>query len=534
MKFKFDNTYIKLPGEFYQKTSPGKVKNPKLILFNKKLANNFLNIKSDLNFDENYKYSSNVTYNLNTDAESLDLALLFSGNEIFEGSEPLAQAYAGHQFGHFVPQLGDGRAVLIGEILDLNNKRYDLVLKGSGRTPYSRGGDGRAPLGPMIREYVVSEAMHSLGVPTTRAMALVTTGEPVFREQTLPGAILTRVSKSHIRVGTFEYFASRGDFKNLKILADYSIQRHFPELIHQLKNEDQNSNQDNGQIYLEFLKSVIDVQAKLIAKWMSLGFIHGVMNTDNMTISGETIDYGPCAFMDYYHSEKVYSSIDQNGRYAYSNQPKIAEWNLSVLASCLLPLISGFNMESEKTNFKYSVTEIQKVQNEVDSFNSIYKKYDLKNMQEKLGLKTRTENDELLIQSFLNILQDQNIDFTLGFRYLSDVLIQDLNSTRFYKLFNPNLPIQNWISKWKERLALENNSFVDIHKSMNFCNPIFIPRNHQLAKVIEAAEINQNLEPLFELLDILSSPYKDSDSKSESFSYPPKAEDVVHKTFCGT
>lgn len=530
--FNFDNTYSNLPDTFYQKVDPTPVSNPELILFNQKLADQLTNTaeSSISSYSEDLSYLNFSGYSKTT------LGEIFSGNQLLSGSSPIAQAYAGHQFGHFVPQLGDGRAILLGEVVNQNTqKRFDIQLKGSGLTAFSRGGDGRAPLGPMIREYVVSEAMHSLGIPTTRALALVSTGERVERDISLPGAILTRIAASHIRVGTFEYFASRYDFQNLKLLADYSIQRHFPEAL-------QSSNP-----YLEFLKSVIQKQASLIAKWMSVGFVHGVMNTDNMTISGETIDYGPCAFIDYYKSDAVFSSIDKRGRYAFSNQSKIAEWNLSVLASCLVPLISFQQTQPAKninelseSNETYTKEIIEQVQTEVDKFDEIYQIFWIKNMRQKLGISILNKNsdslfeqDKKLIVSFLQILEDQSIDFTFAFRLLSDTLIKNLDETKFYKLFYQKNAIDSWLNEWKQRLALDKNSIEAIKISMDKINPSFIPRSHLIAKVIESA-MQGNLKPLNELRITLSKPYEDPDLNSDYLFNPPKEHERVVKTFCGT
>ncbi len=373
--FKFDNSYSRLPENFYERIDPIAVKNPKLIRFNKLLAEE---IGLDPIKDNNH------------------LETIFSGNVLPKDSDPIALAYAGHQFGHFVPQLGDGRAVLLGEVSNHDGFRFDIQLKGSGPTSFSRGGDGRAPLGPVIREYIMSEAMHFLNIPTTRSLAMVATDELVSRETLLPGGVLTRIASSHIRVGTFEYFAAQGDQKNLKLLANYAINRHY-------SNIDESNNR-----YQIFLESVCDKQASLIAKWMEVGFIHGVMNTDNTSISGETIDYGPCAFMDSYHPETVFSSIDHHGRYAYGNQPNIAQWNLARLSECLLPLIDN---DSNK-----AITIAEEI---LDSFGRKFEDYWFSGMCEKIGLPGSKKNNRALLQDLLKLMQKNKSDFTLTFWYLT-------------------------------------------------------------------------------------------------------------------
>jgi serine/tyrosine/threonine adenylyltransferase len=522
INIKFDNTFIKLPDTFYKRVLPSKVSNPNLVFYNSKLADRLQIPKADLE----------------------TLTQTFSGQLDILGSDPIAQAYAGHQFGHFVPQLGDGRAILLGEVLDTNHKRWDLQLKGAGLTPFSRGGDGLAPLGPMLREYIVSEAMNALGVPTTRALALISTGDKVNRETVLPGAILTRVASSHIRVGTFEFFASRNDFKNLKILADYVIQRHYPDAA-MAENP-----------YLELLKNVLNAQAQLIARWMGLGFIHGVMNTDNMTISGETIDYGPCAFMDFYDPNKVLSSIDRRGRYAYKNQPEIAEWNLSVFASCLLPLISdpknqnfgSYDDYSEK-NELYSEKNVLVVQDQIDSFEAIYNYYWLREMKQKLGLKDfnkiaavpeafdlnhENQTDFVFAQSYLNLIAEQKIDFTMSFRTLSESVNQSFEDSKFASLFLPKESAKAWFKHWNEKLKLTKRSEVEISASMNLKNPAFIPRNHLIDKAIKEAELKNDFNFAEILLSHVMAPFKAPESKDMEFTYPPKPEEQITKTFCGT
>lgn len=542
MNINFENTYYNLPKDFYKESLAYNFSDPKLIFYNSKLATE-LQLP---NYDEK------------------NLSLIFSGQKILPNSKPIAMAYAGHQFGHFVPQLGDGRALLIGEIKDKNSNLKDIQLKGSGPTYFSRGGDGLAPLGPMLREYIVSEAMNALGVPTTRALALVTTGDLVYRENPLPGAVLTRVASSHVRVGTFEYFASRNDLKNLKILADYVISRHYPEC----------KNSENP--YLQLLIKIIRTQSQLISKWMSLGFIHGVMNTDNTTISGETIDYGPCAFMDGYNPTKVFSSIDRAGRYAFKNQPVIIEWNLSILASCLLPLIllpkeESFSNQEDFDEIKKLYTEknIKIVQDEIDKFESIYKFYWLSEIKQKLGLKIiNTENNVLnkdtfndlkrsetdlsdfaFCEDFLNLLHKENIDFTLAFRYLSELLVlsrsnvsenqiefsaSTFDKSSFGKLFKDQAPIVNWIKIWFHKLSLIGNPIKTTATAMDLKNPLFIPRNHLIDKAIKESEIKNDFNFAKKILDLVTNPYSLRNAEDLIFSYPAKAEEQIYKTFCGT
>lgn len=539
-KIDFDNTYLTLPQDFYKKVLPASVPNPRLVFYNSTLAKELLI----------------------PDTSIETLTQVFSGQTILEGSEPMAQTYAGHQFGHFVPQLGDGRAIHLGEVINQQTQRKDIQLKGAGLTPFSRGGDGLAPLGPMLREYIVSEAMHALGVPTTRALALTTTGTPVLREKIQKGAILTRVASSHIRVGTFEYFASRNDFKSLKILADYVIHRHYTECL------------KSANPYLELLKDVIHAQAQLIAKWMGLGFIHGVMNTDNMTVSGETIDYGPCAFMDFYDPKKVFSSIDRRGRYAYSNQPQIAEWNLSVFASTLLPLIAdptnqdfGSYDDFLERGELYSESNVKLVQDELDQFKIIYKFYWLQEMKQKLGLalvpfhdlnakdkpdpvdtmssreshtrrdfvlSTEDKIDSDLAENFLNLLAEQKIDFTLAFRRLSQCVLSDLASIDFLKLFLHHEKLNTWTATWKTRLKSTGFTQDDCVKSMNQKNPSVIPRNHVIDKAIKQAEESDDFDVAEIALNLLTRPFEDPTEEHLAYTHPPKPEEQITKTFCGT
>jgi len=482
----FDNSYSKLPDIFFERINPVAVKEPSLIQFNDPLAKEI-----GLNLEKN---------------ENL-FSVIFSGNKILKGSEPIALAYAGHQFGHFVPQLGDGRAVLLGEIINNNGRRFDIQLKGSGQTCYSRGGDGRAPLGPVIREYIISEAMHALNIPTTRSLAIVTTGEMVSRETLLPGGILTRVASSHLRVGTFEYFAAFKDLENLKLLTNYAISRHFPNI----KNDDFR--------YQNFLKLVCENQASLIAKWMHVGFIHGVMNTDNTSISGETIDYGPCAFMDNYNPNTVFSSIDLHGRYAYGNQPNIAQWNIACLGQCLLPLI---NPERNKA--------IEIVEEILDGFENKFRQYWLNSMYKKIGL---LKNNYDLIEELLQIMNQDKSDFTLTFRYLSDVIGKENNSSNFLNQFLSKNKIDAWLVKWKESIKKENRPEKEIKKSMLKINPAFIPRNHRVEKVIYEILNNYDYSYLDHLLQLLDKPF---DHKQHDIEYmnPPDDQNQNYQTFCGT
>jgi len=480
---KLSNSYIGLPEDFYQVINPVPVKSPRLIAFNEELAQ-YLDLEMDPK--EALKY--------------------FSGNSIPENTTPIALNYAGHQFGNFVHELGDGRATLLGEI-EVNKERFDIQLKGSGPTKFSRQGDGRSALGPVIREYIISEAMHHLDIPTTRALAAVLTGEHVFRDEIEPGGILTRIAKSHIRVGTFEYFASRQQWENVKLLADYTIQRHFPE-IRELDNH-----------YLELLKAVSDRQSKLIAKWMSIGFIHGVMNTDNFTISGETIDYGPCAFMDEYDPATVYSSIDHAGRYAFGNQPSIASWNLASLAGCL---ISFIDKDSKKAN--ELATKV------LDDFSINTNQEILDVMCQKIGLEGDSDKHQSILKDLLKIMIPNQADYTLSFRFLSQTLLG--KDSLFLNQFKEEENIKEWLSNWKvtvKELNLDSEAMV---KKMDSINPIYIPRNHNVDKAIKAA-YEDNLEPMNELLVVLKNPFKEN-KKYSHLAIPPKEEEKILQTFCGT
>ena len=477
----FDNTYSRLPKVMSSQLTPIPVENPKLTIFNHGFS-------KELGLD----FSS-----LNNN----QIASIFSGNLLPKESKCIAQAYAGHQFGYFT-MLGDGRAILIGEHLSKNNKRFDIQFKGSGKTPYSRNGDGRAALGPMLREYIVSEAMHSLGIPTTRSLAVVKTGENVIRETPLPGAILTRVAASHIRVGTFQYVTATEDEKNLKTLFDYTIDRHYPKI------------KDSKTPAIDLLKIVMEKQIKLVVDWMRVGFIHGVMNTDNMAISGETIDYGPCAFMDAYDPETVFSSIDHNGRYAYFNQPGITKWNLARFAETLLPLI-----DKNKDKAIKIVTEI------INNFGKIYKKNWLEMMRKKLGLIEKKNNDEKLINDLLSLLHEQKADYTNTFCSLMNEDVQN------DKIFN-NKEFIDWHQKWKECLAKNNNSTEESLKLMRSVNPIVIPRNHKVEEVLEAAN-KDDLNPFHDFLKVLEKPYENQ-IKNNNYQSPAPPSEKKYQTFCGT
>ena len=478
--FKFENTYAKLPEILATKLVPVPVKKPKLIIFNNRLA-------KDLGLD------------VNSVSED-DLTNLFSGNKLPSGSEPLAQAYCGHQFGHFV-MLGDGRAIVLGEHLTPSGKRIDIQFKGSGRTPYSRSGDGRAALGPMLREYIISEAMHGLNIPTTRSLAVVATGEMVQREVALQGAVLTRVASSHLRVGTFQYLAARQDIKSLKELVNYTIKRHYPEFINS-KNQ-----------ALELLRIVIKKQAYLIAEWMRVSFIHGVMNTDNMTISGETIDYGPCAFMDYYDPKTVFSSIDLHGRYAFGNQPNIAEWNLARFAESILPL---FDLDNKKA---VSIAE-----QEINNFKDIFKNNFTKMMKGKLGLISNEIEDDKLMKDLFQLMFKNEADYTNTFVYLMN------GSVPQEKLIKDKNFIE-WKNKWNSRLS-RNQDIIKAKELMTKNNPIIIPRNHLIESALSKAE-QGNLDEFNKLILALKDPYKDNGQYTGLKNPAPQSE-KKYQTFCGT
>lgn len=476
-----DNSYARLPGAFFSVQKPTPVQNPAMIIFNEPLA-----AALGLNLEE-----------VKSEA-SLDI---FAGNTIPEGGKPIAQAYAGHQFGHFT-MLGDGRALLLGEQLTPYGERFDIQLKGSGRTSFSRGGDGRAALGPMLREYLISEAMHALDIPTTRSLAVVTTGESIMRETALPGAILTRVASSHIRVGTFQYAAGKGDVEQLKILADYTIKRHYPYV------------EDAENPYHILLKEVIKRQAELIAKWQLVGFIHGVMNTDNMTISGETIDYGPCAFMDIYDPETVFSSIDTRGRYAYGNQPYIAAWNLARFAESLLPLLHKEQEEGVKL-----------AQEEISRFSGVFEENWLMGMRAKLGIFNEEKEDQDLINALLRLMKENSADYTNTFRSLT------LNTPVESKL-GRNPEFAKWHELWQVRLERQEESKVSSIELMKRSNPGVIPRNHRVEEALNAA-VNGDYSLMKKLNQVLSTPYAYSFDQEEYCSLP-EPSNLPYQTFCGT
>jgi uncharacterized protein YdiU (UPF0061 family) len=491
MPLPFDNSYARLGDRFYTNQLPVPVSKPGLIRVNHTLARH-------LGIDPDWLESDQGTD-------------FIAGNYIAEGAEPLATVYAGHQFGGWNPQLGDGRAVLLGEVIGQDGLRYDIQLKGSGRTAYSRGGDGRAPLGPVLREYIVSEAMSVLGVPTSRALGAVTTGEWVIREGRLPGAVLARVAQSHIRIGTFQFFSSRQDHDALKTLIDHVIQRHYPQA----------AQADNP--VRAMLDGVVARQASLIARWQSLGFIHGVMNTDNMLLSGETIDYGPCAFMDEFEPGKVFSSIDHGGRYAYGNQPQIAHWNLSVLTQALLPHLDN---DEEKA--------LACGQAAIDAFPGLYQAAFLDNMLKKLGLMEKTDNDVVFIQDLLKLMQESQSDFTLTFRHLSDLVNPETASGGGVgSLIELPDAFEPWLKRWQQRLSLHPMGTTERQQVMYAVNPVYIPRNHLVEEAISAAEKHQDFEPFNRLVDILANPYEFNGANAR-YAIPARPEQVVKQTFCGT
>jgi uncharacterized protein YdiU (UPF0061 family) len=493
IRFDFEDTYARLPDRFYARLNPIPVAAPRLIKVNEELARN-------LRLDPNVLAS----------AEGVEI---LAGNRVAEGAEPLAIAYAGHQFGHFVPQLGDGRANLLGEMMGRDGLRYDIQLKGSGPTPFSRRGDGRAALGPVLREYIVSEAMAALGVPTTRALAAVTTGQRVLRETAMPGAILTRVAASHLRVGTFQYFAAQGDTEGTRTLADYAISRHYPEAA-QAK-----------QPYRALLDGVIARQARLVAQWMLLGFIHGVMNTDNTAVSGETIDYGPCAFMEAYDPAKVFSSIDLHGRYAYENQPRIALWNLTRLAETLLPLL-----EQEVGDQEAALASAKEA---LAAFQPQFEAARMAGLRRKLGLLTDREGDARLAQDLLERMAASRADFTLTFRRLCDSVAGPQSDRGVGALFADRGAYDSWAAEWRLRLARESVSWQTHAEMMRMANPAFIPRNHLVEAALDAAVERQDFQPFEELLDVVSRPYEDRPGL-ERYATPARPEQCVSQTFCGT
>ena len=488
MQIPFDNSYARLPQRFFAPVHPLQSPSPALIRLNEGLA-------AELGLDPGWL----------TSPAGLEV---LSGRAIAEGSEPIAQAYAGHQFGNFVPQLGDGRAILLGEIVDRQGRRRDIQLKGAGRTPFSRGGDGRAALGPVLREYLVSEAMAALDIPTTRALAAVTTGEPVIREAVLPGAMLTRVASSHIRVGTFQYFAARGDVEALRLLADHVIARHYPAAA------------SAAQPYRALLDAVIAAQAELVARWLLIGFIHGVMNTDNMSVAGETIDYGPCAFMDAYDPATVFSSIDRTGRYAYGNQPNIAHWNLARFAETLLPLLD----EDQDA-------AVEQAQDALAGFGPTFEQVYFDGLRAKVGFSSEEPGDIELINDLLTGMTTNQADFTLFFRNLGMAVLGQDEPAR--ALFIDPTAYDRWANDWRSRLSRDEQDAVSRRMAMDRVNPAFIPRNHQVEAMIDAAVQRDDFSLFHRMLEVLSRPFEDQPDAS-ALAQPPQPHERVAATFCGT
>ena len=485
----FDNTYSKLPERFFARVAPARPPKPDLIALNRDLA-------LELGLDPDWLASP----------EGLDFV---SGRAVVVGSEPIATAYAGHQFGNFVPQLGDGRAILLGEVVDVHGGRRDIQLKGAGRTPFSRRGDGRAALGPVLREYIVSEAMAALGIPTTRSLAASTTGDAVQRERELPGAVLVRVASSHIRVGTFQYFAARQDIEGIRLLADHVIARHYPEAGRA------------DRPYRALLGEVVRAQADLIAKWMLVGFIHGVMNTDNMSIAGETIDYGPCAFLDAYDPATVFSSIDQHGRYAYGNQPQIGLWDLTRLAETLLPLLA------EDVDEAIAIAE-----DVLAAFKSRFAETHGKGMLRKLGIANMRDGDADLGNTILAAMQQNLVDFTLFFRRLSQAAEPGDGDEPLRELFADPTAADEVLGVWRARIAREERSPAEIKREMDAANPAYIPRNHRIEAAISAAE-GGDFAPFDALRTVLSRPF-DAQPEFAEYQNPPLEHERVRATFCGT
>ncbi len=486
----FDNTYAKLPETFFERIQPTPVQNPRLLKFNKELAH-------DLDIDLS-AYSAE------------QLAQFLSGNQLLPGAEPLAQAYAGHQYGHFVPQLGDGRAVLIGEVIDRQGQRRDIQLKGAGRTRFSRGGDGRAALGPVIREYVLGEAMFHLGIPTTRGLAIVGTGETVRREVPLPGAILTRVAASHIRVGTFEYFASRDDDLAVQTLADYVIDRHYSDL------------KGGGSPYQRLFAEIVLRQARLVARWTEVGFIHGVMNTDNMTVSGETIDYGPCAFLDEYEPGKIFSAIDQHGRYSFENQPRAAMWNLAVLARCLLPL-----MDSDEKQAQAKASEA------LEAFTPTFQNHLMASLKKKMALGSTKAGDDALVRDFFSLMAQTRADYTRTFRFLSGALEEGPAATNLRSALGNVPDLETWLVRWRERCRDGNRPSSQLTQEMLGVNPAYIARNHLVERAIQGAGENDDWTAMEHLLDAVRSPFVERPYLRDMMLAPAAGEKVT-VTFCGT
>jgi uncharacterized protein YdiU (UPF0061 family) len=489
-QFPFDNSYARLPDRFFARVEPTPVAAPRLVRVNRELA-------VELGLDPDRLAGP----------EGVEI---LAGRRVPQGAEPIAMAYAGHQFGQFVPQLGDGRAILLGEVVARDGTRRDIQLKGSGPTPYSRRVDGRAALGPVLREYLVSEAMAALGIPTTRTLAAVQTGETVARETFLPGAVLTRVASSHVRIGTFEFFAVRRDSEGLRLLADHVIARHYPQAA------------DAERPYRALLDEVIARQARLVAQWLLVGFIHGVMNTDNMSIAGETIDYGPCAFMDAYDPATVFSSIDAYGRYAYGNQPRIALWNLARLAECLVPLLGA--------NEDEAVAEAQAA---LEAFGPRFEATYHAGLRDKLGLSGEGDGDRELAQDLLEMMAKNQADFTLTFRRLCDAAADSAGDASVRELFADPGAYDAWAARWRRRLALEPQTRQARRAAMRSVNPAFIPRNHRVEAVIEAAVARKDFAPFEELLGVVTKPYEDQPGLAH-YADPPEPHERVLQTFCGT
>jgi uncharacterized protein YdiU (UPF0061 family) len=487
----FNNTYVNLGSDFFVRTAPSPVSNPALVVFNQALGD-------ALGLSD-------------TELGSPEGAAILAGNRIPEGAEPLAMAYAGHQFGHFVPRLGDGRALLLGQLAAPDGIQHDIHLKGTGRTAFSRDGDGRAALGPVLREYLVSEAMAALGVPTTRALSAVTTGEPVARQQLLPGAVITRTARSFVRVGTFEFFAARNKLDAVTRLAEYIIERQYPGC------------RDAPDPYPALLEAVIDRQAALIAQWMQFGFIHGVMNTDNMSIAGETIDYGPCAFMDHYAHDRVYSSIDRHGRYAYNNQPNIGLWNLTRLAEALLPLLA-----------EDPEAAVEAAQEALTAYPASYARYWLDGMRAKTGLKAAHDDDRALINDLFEVMNAAGADFTLTFHYLSTLRAEPApQDDTVPALFGDPAPFGRWLQHWRARLHQESSDDAARQARMQAVNPVYIPRNHRVEAAIRAAEDHADFSVFQELHAVLQNPWRRQPGK-DAYMLPPEPHEVVRQTFCGT
>ncbi len=490
MRFPFDNTYVCLSPKLFTRVKPTPVRAPHTIQLNRGLASI-----------------------LGLDADALDSdegSAIFAGNVIPEGADPIALAYAGHQFGRLVPQLGDGRAVLLGELVGTDGVRRDLQLKGAGRTPFSRGGDGRAALGPVLREYLVSETMAAFGVPTTRALAAVATGEAVLRDEPLPGAVITRVAASHLRVGTFEYVSLLGDREALLSLTRYALERHYPRSA---KSEEP---------ALALLDHVMEAQVQLVARWLGLGFVHGVMNTDNSSISGETIDYGPCAFLDEYHPDKTFSSIDRGGRYAFANQPRIAQWNLARLAETLLPLIA-----------KEEADAVRLAMERLDRFPARFEREHTAVLRKKLGLRRDEPNDLVLASRLLALMAQHGVDYTLAFRALCEAADGPARDATLESLFGEPSALRAWLTSWRERLARDGGDPAARARAMRHANPAFIPRNHRIEQAIAAAVRERDLAPWKRLLKVLARPYEDQREHAD-LAEAPRPDERVRATFCGT